>query len=117
MLPIARTGFSRFQRLSDRVPVIDLREKNGNAIFTVRVQPRSSKSVICGEFNGGLKVALKSAPVDDAANEECCRLLAGIFKVPAARVHIISGRTSRSKTVAVDGVSSGDAAVVLKPYC
>ncbi|NTW82685.1 MAG: DUF167 domain-containing protein [Chlorobiaceae bacterium] len=97
--------------------MIELREKNGNAVFMVRVQPRSSKSMICGEYNGGLKVALKSAPVDDAANEECCRLLSGIFKVPVTRVHIVSGRTSRTKTVLVEGVRSGDAAGVLEPYC
>ncbi|NTU96322.1 MAG: DUF167 domain-containing protein [Chlorobiaceae bacterium] len=93
--------------------MVDIREKNGNAVFMVRVQPRSSKSMICGLYNGGLKVSLKAAPVDDAANEECIRLFSGLFRVPVSRVQIVSGKTSRTKRMMIEGVDSGTAASVL----
>jgi uncharacterized protein len=96
--------------------VVDIREKNGNAVFMVRVQPRSSKSMICGLYNGGLKVSLKAAPVDDAANEECRRLFSGYFRVPVSHVHIVSGKRSRTKNVMIEGVGSEVAALLLAPY-
>ncbi|MEI6847247.1 MAG: DUF167 domain-containing protein [Chlorobiaceae bacterium] len=86
--------------------MLQLREKNGNAVVAVKAQPRSSKSKICGIYNGGLKVTLKAAPVDDAANRECCELFSEVFRIPPSRVHIISGKSSRTKTVMLEGISS-----------
>jgi len=96
--------------------VVELREKNGNAVFVVKAQPRSSKSRICGAYNGGLKVSLKAAPVDDAANKECCELFSKVFHIPPSRVHIISGSTSRTKTIMLEGISLSTAAPVLNSY-
>jgi len=96
--------------------VIELREKRGSVIFGVKAQPRSSKSRICGAYNGGLKVSLKAAPVDDAANEECCELFAKVFGVPPSRVHIVSGRSSRTKSVMIEGVGSEAASLILEKF-
>jgi len=96
--------------------VIELREKNGSALFLVKAQPRSSRSRICGLYNGGLKVSLKAAPVDDAANRECCELFSKVFHISPSRVHILSGQSSRTKTVMVEGISSEAAALILEPF-
>jgi uncharacterized protein len=96
--------------------LVELREKNGNAVFVIKATPRSSKSRICGIYNGGLKVSLKAAPVDDAANKECCELLSKVFHIPPSSVHIISGKSSRTKTVMLEGVSSNAAAPQLQTY-
>ena len=96
--------------------MIELREKGGCVIFVVKAQPRSSKSRICGAYNGGLKVNLKAAPVDDAANEECCELFAKVFDVPQSRVHIVSGRSSRTKSVMIEGVSAEAASLIFEPF-
>jgi uncharacterized protein len=96
--------------------VVELREKNGSAVFMVKAQPRSSKSRVCGLYDGGLKVNLKAAPVDDAANKECCELFSKLFRIPTSRVHILSGQSSRTKTVMVEGISSEAAALILKPF-
>jgi len=89
--------------------VVTVREKKGNALFSVRVQPRASKTAVSGPYAGGLKITLKAAPVDDAANRECCRLFAGMFGIADGRVHVVSGRSSRSKSVMLDGISSREA--------
>ncbi len=96
--------------------MIELREKNGSALFVVKAQPRSSRSRICGIYNGGLKVSLKAAPVDDAANRECCELFSKLFHIPPSRVHILTGQSSRTKTVMVEGISSEAAALILEPF-
>ena len=96
--------------------MIELREKNGSAVFVVKAQPRSSRSRVCGIYNGGLKVNLKAAPVDDAANRECCELFSKLFHIPPSRVHILTGQSSRTKTVMVEGISSEAAALTLEPF-
>jgi len=96
--------------------VLDLHEKNGNVVVMVRAKPRSSKSMVCGLYNGGVKVSLKAAPVDDAANEECCALFAKLFHLAFSRVHIVSGRSSRTKGVMIEGVTPEAVRLILEQF-
>ena len=70
----------------------------------MRVQPRASRSEIVGEYNGAIKVRLSAPPVDGAANDALVDLLASELSVPRRNVTIVSGASSRSKTVAVAGI-------------
>ncbi len=92
---------------------MELSEKDGGVLFQVKAQPRSSKSRICGEYDGRLKVTLKAAPVDDAANRECCALFAKLFGVAPSRFSIVAGMSSRNKTVRVEGISFEEVARIL----
>ena len=49
-------------------------------------------------------------PVDGAANEALIRFLADRLEVPRSAVELVSGRSGRTKVVAVAGVSAEDAA-------
>lgn len=69
--------------------------------FAVRVVPRSSKPGIAGTRDGALLVRLQSPPIDNAANEELIRLLAGAFRIPRRGVSIVAGNQSRLKRVAI----------------
>ena len=73
--------------------------------FNVRVIPRSSRSEIVGELNGAVKVRLASPPVDGAANAELIKLLSKSLGVPKSAVTIVSGVTSKTKRLRVDGVT------------
>jgi uncharacterized protein (TIGR00251 family) len=80
-------------------------EERGSAVrFSVRVQPRASRSEVCGSFNGALRVRLQAPPVDGAANEALVSLLADALGVTRRQVRILAGAASRSKVVEVDGV-------------
>lgn len=79
---------------------------DGDITFSVRVQPRASRSGVAGEMDGALKVRLNSPPVDGEANDELVRLLAKIFSIPRARITLLSGQTSRSKLIRLEGVSA-----------
>jgi uncharacterized protein (TIGR00251 family) len=72
--------------------------------FSVRVQPRASRSAIEGVHAGALKVRLTAPPVDGAANEALVELLADRLGVPKRAVVIVGGASSRTKVVEVDGV-------------
>jgi len=84
--------------------VLRIDAKNGVVRFGVHVQPRSSRSEICGLHGEALKVRLAAPPVDGAANAALIELLADVLGVSRRSVHIASGQHSRSKVVEVAGV-------------
>ena len=81
--------------------MIDYTQKNGALAFTVFASPRASRTEIVGEHDGALRVRLKAAPVDGAANEELIRFLARKFRVARDDIQIISGQASKRKIVSV----------------
>lgn len=91
---------------SDNASVIDITEKSGAVTFAVRVQPRSHRDAIEGEWQGALKVRLTAPPVDDRANDALCRLLAARLNIALAAVRIVGGERSRTKRVEVRGVTA-----------
>jgi len=93
--------------------LIKLAAKDGGVTFSVRVQPRASKSGVAGELDGVLKVRLASPPVEGQANEELIRLLAKLFDAPRRRIAILSGQASKNKSVSVSGISVDEAERVL----
>jgi len=74
--------------------------------FAVRIVPRASRSEIAGEHNGALRVRIAAPPVSGAANRELVRTLAKIFKLPQNAVEIVSGATSKNKTVRLRGADA-----------
>jgi uncharacterized protein (TIGR00251 family) len=80
-------------------------ETKAGVRFSVRVQPRASADEVAGTHGTALKVRLHAPPVDGAANEALVRFLAGILGVARRAVRIISGESSRIKTVEVDGIT------------
>ena len=86
--------------------MLNLTERDGGVTFTVRVIPRASKTEIVGEYDGAVKVRLSSPPVDGAANEELIKLFAKRLKVARSDVEILSGQTSKTKQIRINGVTA-----------
>lgn len=78
----------------------------GAITFTLRVQPRATKSAVVGEMEGALKLKLAAPPVDGAANEELIRFLAKLFAVPRRSVLILSGATAKTKIIRIHDLTS-----------
>jgi uncharacterized protein (TIGR00251 family) len=76
-----------------------------SVVFNVRVQPRASRDEVSGVINGALKVRLTAPAVENRANEALCEFLAALLKRPKSAVRILSGDRSRTKRVAIDGVT------------
>ncbi len=85
--------------------MLEVTEQNGAVTFMVRVQPRASHDAITGVMDGALKVRLTAPAVENRANEALCEFLADLLKRPKSAVRILSGDRSRTKRVAIDGVT------------
>lgn len=82
-------------------------QQDENALLVrIYVQPRASKSQICGIHEGELKLRLAAPPVDGAANEECRVFFAKLCKVPKSAVTLLSGETSRHKRLKIEGAAT-----------
>jgi uncharacterized protein len=93
---------------------LQVTETPDGVVFTVHVQPRASRSEICGAREGELRLRLTSPPVEDAANKQCVELIAKALGVSKSRVSIKSGAKSRHKVVKVEGVDSGSLRSIFK---
>ena len=81
-------------------------EQRGAALrIRVRVKPRASKSRILATKEGVLEIALAAPPVDGEANSELIRTLALALGCGKSAIEIVSGLGSRSKLVAIVGLS------------
>ena len=76
--------------------------------FSVRVQPRASRTECTGVHAGALRVRLQAPPVDGAANDALVKFLAEALHVPARRVHIVGGFSARLKVVEVEGIDRSE---------
>jgi uncharacterized protein YggU (UPF0235/DUF167 family) len=73
--------------------------------LAVRLTPRGGVDRIEGVGeDGALRVRVAAPPIDGAANDALCRLLAGELRVPRGAVRVVGGATGRSKVVEVDGL-------------
>jgi uncharacterized protein len=84
---------------------IEATERNGTVIVAVRASPRSSRDAIEGEHGGALKIRLAAPAIEDRANQSLRHILATALKVPISAVKIVAGEKSRSKRVAIAGVT------------
>lgn len=91
--------------MSFAIPAGLVTEGSGGVIVRIHLQPRASKTEICGIQGDELKVRVTSPPVDDAANRLCIDFFAKSFKCSKSAVTIISGHKSRHKRVLVSGVT------------
>lgn len=73
--------------------------------LTLHIQPRARTTEVAGRHGDAIKIRLRAPPVDDAANRELIQFLADTLGIPRSAVTITAGRTSRSKTVAITGVT------------
>jgi uncharacterized protein len=93
--------------------MMEVFEREGAAIFSVRVQPRASKDELGGEMGGALKVRLRAPAVEGRANEALVEFLAGLLKRPKSAVRILSGDRSRTKRIEIHGVTRQQILAVL----
>ena len=85
---------------------IDLEEVTGAIRFDLRVSPRASRNAVGGVHDGALRVKVTAPPVDGKANAAIIKLLAKALGVPKRAVRIVSGESSKTKRVQVDGVGA-----------
>jgi uncharacterized protein YggU (UPF0235/DUF167 family) len=83
------------------------RETAGGLEVRVRVTPRARRAAVtaprAGREDAALRVSVREAPADGAANEAVRRALAEALGCPPSAVTLLRGATGRDKTFAVAG--------------
>ena len=74
-----------------------LTEQDGILYLSIHVQPRASRTALCGVHGASLKLAITAPPVDGKANKEVVSFLADLLGVSRREIVIVSGLQSRTK--------------------
>jgi hypothetical protein len=84
-------------------------------MLTVRAHPGARKNGVTGIHADAVKIALTAPPVDGKANEALIAFLAEALRLPRARITLVAGVTSRTKTLRITGKSAAEVAAALFP--
>jgi uncharacterized protein (TIGR00251 family) len=79
------------------LPFVD-RTANG-VLLHVHVVPGATRTEIAGLHGDRLKIRVKAAAAEGAANRELLRFLADLFEVGPSYLEIVRGASDRRKTV------------------
>jgi uncharacterized protein YggU (UPF0235/DUF167 family) len=83
----------------------------------VRVYPGATRTSVGGRYGEGepptLIVKVQERAIDGKANEAVLREVARSFGLPRAKVQLVSGSTSRTKLVDLDGAEPARLATLL----
>ena len=90
---------------SDLTHKLTISEAEGALILTIRVTPRAHRDTLSID-DGQLRVRLRAAPVEGAANAALIALLADRLGLPRRAISIVHGETSRIKRLAITGVTA-----------
>ncbi len=83
-----------------------LTEKSGTLYVSVHLQPKASKTEFAGMYGDSLKVRVAAPAVENAANEACLEFFSKVAHIPKSNVSLHSGKTSRRKVIALEGIST-----------
>jgi uncharacterized protein (TIGR00251 family) len=79
------------------------------ARISLKVYPNAPKNEVLDSTEGVLRVRIAAPPVRGKANRELLSFLSQLLGVRQSSLAIIKGHTSRSKVVAVSGLSHEEA--------
>jgi uncharacterized protein YggU (UPF0235/DUF167 family) len=82
------------------------RAEGSSVRLAVRLTPRGGIDRIeAFDPGGALRVRVRAAPAEGAANEALLRLLADVLGVPKDSVRLVAGARARQKVVEVEGLT------------
>lgn len=87
------------------------------AKISLRVYPGAAKNEVLGLAEGVLRVKVAAPPVKGKANRELLAFLSRLLGISERDLAITRGQTSRTKTVAVYGLSHQEVLERLQDAC
>jgi hypothetical protein len=84
---------------------LTLRATTIGCTINVRVHPGARRNAITGTHDGALKISLTTPPTDGRANAALIAFLAEALNIPRAHITLVTGATSRSKTLHLEGLT------------
>ncbi|MBF0547128.1 MAG: YggU family protein [Candidatus Riflebacteria bacterium] len=84
--------------------ILCLKPIAGGVKLSIQVVPRSSRNEISELLEEKCKIKIKAPPVEGEANHELIEFLAKIFGVSKKNIRIVSGASSKGKSVEISGI-------------
>ena len=75
-----------------------------STLLSIRLTPRAARERLTPGPDDGFVAHVTAPPVEGAANEALCRLVAKAAGVPPSRVSVVRGQRGRQKVVRVEGL-------------
>ena len=94
---------------------LTLRATTNGCTLNVRVHPGARRNAITGTHDGALKISLTTPPTDGRANAALIAFLAEALSIPRAHITLVTGATTRSKTLHLEGLTPKALAAALAP--
>lgn len=94
---------------------LNLRATPNGCTLAVRVHPGARRNAITGSHDGALKISLTTPPTDGRANAALIAFLAEALSIPRANINIITGATTRTKTLHLEGLTPEALTATLLP--
>ena len=85
-----------------------IRDIPDGCTLPVRVHPGARRNAITGIHDGALKVSLTTPPTDGRANQALIAFLAAELHIPRARVILLTGAASRTKSLRISGLTAAE---------
>jgi hypothetical protein len=86
-----------------------IRSTPGACILSVRVHPGAKRNAITGTHADALKISLTTPPTDGRANAALIAFLADRLNIPRLSIELLTGATTRSKTLRLTGITTAEA--------
>lgn len=86
----------------------------GGVRVTIRVRPGASRTAVGGSYGDALVVAVQERAVDGAATRAALAALAGALGIRRREVTLLTGTTSRTKTVEVPDTAASRLADLMR---
>ena len=86
-----------------------LRAIDGGCILSVRIHPGAKRNAITGTHADALKISLTTPPTDGRANAALIAFLAERLDIPRLSIELLTGHTSRFKTLRLTGITAAEA--------
>jgi hypothetical protein len=96
---------------------VAVRDVLDGCTLAVRVHPGAKRDAIVGMHADALKVSITAPAADGRANDALIAFLAERLDVPRARVSLLAGATSRTKTLRIQGKSAAEVQAALVEVC
>ncbi len=80
--------------------------KHESEAIAIAVKPRSTRAGVTVGADGGITVRVHAPAAEGAANRECIAVFAEAVGVPKSAVQIVRGEKSRTKQLAIAGLSA-----------
>lgn len=94
------------------LPAFVLPDGPDGTLLRVHAVPRASKTSFAGFHGDAIKVRIQAPPEDGRANVALCEWVARLFNLSRRSVELVSGCSSREKTLRLSGIKPSAAAQI-----